>query len=173
MLTNTANTPNTKPSAPSAPAAQGPLSGLRGLAVGVVFLLIVLGVLVFVGAGAGRKPGSEPPVPPFAPEATGTLPTSLPIAAVSDETDKGLLRVYFTKASPNNFKEELLAVVPMETGAQYNKFTAATGEAKLEAARIFYVYLNNPAVDRSDPGALGFLADVRADLEKTLGKPLF
>lgn len=172
MLTNTANTPNIKPSVPSAPAAQGPLSGLRGLVVGLVFLLTILAVLVFIGAKTGRGT-SKPPVPPIAPEASGTLSTPLPIAAVSDEADKGVLRVYFTKASPNNFKEELLAVVPAEAAGSYNKFTAATGEAKLEAGRIFFVYLNNPAIDRSDPGALGFLADVRADLEKTLGQVLF
>lgn len=141
--------------------------------LGLVFLLIVLGVLVFVGANAGRKTGSKPPVPPLAPEATSTLPTSLPIAAVSDEADKGVLRVYFTKVSPNNFKEELLAVVPVDAAGAYNKFTAATGEAKLEAGRIFFVYLNNPAIDRSDPGALAFLADVRADLEKAVGQALF
>ena len=171
MLTNTANTPNAKPSVPTGPK-QGPLASLKGLAVGLVFLLIVLGVLVFVGAKAGRGT-SKPAVPPLEPKVTGTGATSLPIAAVSDEADIGVLRVYFAKASPNNFKEELMAVVPVDAAGAYNKFTAATGEAKLEAGRIFFVYLNNPAIDRSDPGALGFLADVRADLEKTLGKPLF
>lgn len=172
MPTNTPDTSN-KSSASTEPQAQEPISSMRGLLVGVVFLLIVLGVLVFIGAGAGRKTGLEPPVPPLGPEAVGTLPRSLPIAAVSDEADKKVLREYFAKAAPGNFKEELLAVVPREAGAAYNKFAAATGEAKLEAARIFFVYLNNPAVDRSDPSAMGFLEDVKSDLEKAVGQPLF
>lgn len=171
MPTNNSNTPKTQ-SPSTEPQTQGPLSGLRGLVVGVVFLLVVLGVLVVIGAKAIRK-APEPPVPPVAPGETGALVSPAPITAVSDEAVKKVLRGYFAKASPNNFKEELLAVVPVEAAGAYNEFTAATGEAKLGTARNFFIYLNNPAVNRSDPGALAFLEDVKSDLEKTLGQPLF
>lgn len=154
------------------PQPQESATSLKGLVVGVVFLLIVLGVLVVIGAKTIRK-APQPPVPPAAPN-TGTMATPVPITVVSDEGQKAALRSYFVKASPNNFKEEFMANVPVEAVGAYNEFVkSASGEAKLSAARNFFIYLNNPAVNRTNPQALAFLADVKADLGKTVGQALF
>lgn len=151
---------------------QGPMTSLRGLAAGVIFLVIVLAVLVFIGTKAGRG-SAQPPVPPIAPGESVTGASPVPIAPLTDSGQKSELVAYFARVSAN-FAEEFMVDVPAEAGLAFEQYTAATdGAKKLEKARNFFIYLNNPNVDRNDSAQVAFLADVKADLEKAVGQPLF
>lgn len=146
---------------------------IGAVAVGATLLAIAAFVLV----GQSRKGGEEQQtsqlseLPISSPEPNVSPPTLPP---VQGEEKTSSLRAYFASVSPNNFKEEFMAKVPDVAANSYIEYSKAQGdEAKSEAARAFYIYLNNPAADTGDPSFAAFLADVKADLEKTLGKPLF
>lgn len=148
------------------------MTSLKGLVAGVIFLLIVLGVLVFIGAKAGRG-SAEPALPPLAPGESVTAASPVPIAPLTDSGQRTELATYFARVSAS-FKEEFMAHVPAEAGLAFEQYTGAVDAAeKLEAARNFFIYLNNPNVDRNDSAQMAFLVDVKADLEKAVGQPLF
>ena len=144
------------------------------LIIGVIFTIVVLGVLLAVGELNKKKQGQQQPSGTsleVSKPVPGASPPSLP--QVQDKSKADKLRDYFAKASVN-FKEQFMAKVADVAADKYLEYSqAADPEKKLEAARAFYIYLNNPAVDKSDPGFTQFLADVKADLEKALGKALF
>lgn len=99
----------------------------------------------------------------------GASPKALP--PVKDQGDINLLQSYFKKVSAN-FRDDLMSQVPAVAVDSFKKYQSATGEAKVAAAQTFYIYLSSPAsVANSDFKKV--LADVKADLEKALGKPLF
>lgn len=141
------------------------------LAAGAV-LLILVAVLVTISYLAGNKQKQQK-------AETGTLIISSPIPgaspyklpAVSAQSDIDLLKDYFKQASPN-FGDELMSLVPAVAVDYYKKYKDAAGDAKLEAARAFYIYLNNPASVANEQYKT-FIEDVKVDLEKSLGQPLF
>ena len=135
----------------------------------LLLVLIIAALVVFKGVRktAEQQPAAEGEVSLPVP---GVSPPALPPVEEEDQFEK--LSAYFAGAS-TNFKEEFMDQVPQIAAVKYDEYLAAEGDTKLAAARAFYIYLNNPAVDRSDPAFEPFLADVKVDLEKVLGKPLF
>lgn len=142
------------------------------LAVGAVVLLaVVLGALYFRNLKQS-KPAEEPSLPPLASIVPGATPPQLP--KVEEDTKKTQLRAFFQKASPDNFKEAFLDTLPAAAADAYVKYSsAASVDDKQAAARGFYILLNNPGAPNSDSQFLPFTKDVRAELEKEIGKPLF
>lgn len=142
------------------------------LAVGAVVLLaVVLGALYFRNLKRS-KPTDEPSLPPLASIVPGATPPQLP--KVEEDTKKTQLRAFFQKASPANFKEAFLDTLPAAAADAYVKYSSAASlDDKQAAARGFYIILNNPGAPSSDSQFLPFTKDVRAELEKELGKPLF
>lgn len=143
------------------------------LAAGAIILILVA-ILVTISYLAGNKkipatgPNQQQPAGVSSP-LPGASPYKLP--AVSDQSDINLLKDYFKQASPN-FRDELMSLVPAVATDYYKKYKDATGDAKLEAAKAFYIYLNNPA-SVSNNQYKTFIDDVKRDLEKSIGKPLF
>ena len=83
------------------------------------------------------------------------------------------LKEYFSKVSVH-FQDNFMTNIPEVALSAYQKYLdAGEGEAKLEAARAFYIYINNPGVLKDDPSYSQFLTDVKDDLEDTLGRNLF
>lgn len=142
--------------------------------VGLLLVLFMISALVvFKGV---RKTVEEEPVegelviPEVSLPDPDVAPEPLPVVA---EEEASPLQDYFARVSVN-FRAEFMDQVSAAAADFFLKYEAAGDEAeKLEAGRAFYIYLDNPAVDKSDPAFVAFLADVKADLEKTLGKPLF
>src|SRR3989344_5293083 len=116
------------------------------LAAGAVILILVA-ILVTISylVGNKKKPGpnqqQQQPAGVSSP-LPGASPYKLP--AVSVQSDIDLLKDYFKQASPN-FGDDLMSLVPAVAVDYYKKYKDTTGDAKLEAARSFYIYLNNPA----------------------------
>lgn len=118
------------------------------------------------------KPEETQTMPPLASVIPGATPPQLPKA--QEEDKKAQLREFFVKASPVNFKEVFLETLPEAAADAYIKYSAASSVAdKQAAARGFYIILNNPGAPSSDPAFGLFVKDVRAALEKEIGKPLF
>lgn len=158
------------------PSGQAPVSGQRTwLIVGVVFILVVAAVAFLVSKNYVAKPAKEQPVQTQENLVVSTpVPGASPPAlkTVSGEKEANVLRSYFKKVSPDNFKEEFMASVPAVAYNSYNDYLRADfPEGKLQSARDFYIFLTNPAAPK-DPSYKSFLADVKADLEKSLGKAL-
>lgn len=95
----------------------------------------------------------------------------LPAVTEQKESDVNILRDYFKGVSVN-FKEDLMPLVPAAALELYKNYKAAGGDAKVEAARNFYIFLNNPG-SASNEQYIKMIDDVKSDLEKAVGKPLF
>ena len=142
-----------------------------GIIIGVIFAVIVFGVLVLIAKNAREKP-APPAVPEeenvvVAPIVPGITPP--PIPQVKDEDKKAALEEYFKRVSPANYKSEYMAKVPDAAANAYIEFTKAQDkESKTEHGLAFIIYLNAPSVDKSDPVFVKFLQDVKGDIDKTL-----
>ena len=144
----------------------------------MIFVLIVGVVLVFPRPGEKSATSTgeltdktNPDV--ILPSANPNPPPLAPISDFEYRAQATTLSAYFKQVSPVNFKEEFMASVPAVTSTAYDQYLGAGDEAaKLESARNFYDYLSGSSV-KSDPEFIKFLEDVKSDLEKTLGKPLF
>lgn len=99
-------------------------------------------------------------------------PVALP--AIKEQNEQSnVLKQYFSQVSVH-FQDNFMQNVPEITLDAYKKYLdAPEGEEKLEAARAFYIYLNNPGALKDDPSYNQFLADIKDDLENTLGRNLF
>lgn len=142
------------------------------LTIGGLLIILIIGALLLlanVNKSSQQQPAPQTELEVSSP-VPGVSPPALPPVEQEDQLEK--LRAYFAGAS-SNFKEDFMDQVPQIAAVKYEEYLVAEGDSKVEAARAFYIYLNNPAVDRSDPAFEPFLADVKSDLEKTLGKPLF
>ena len=152
----------------------------------LVLALLVIAIAVAVGAfylnnskrratGASdatsqeQKQAASSKTEPGPSPIAGASPVILP--KVDDQKDISLLNSYFKKAS-TNFREEFMAMVPKGAVAEYKNYLSSSGDAQVQAAQSFYIYLANPA-NLANAQFKTFLADVKGDLEKTLGKPLF
>ncbi len=164
------------PDPPNKPKPADPPARLGLILVPIVLLLLVLGLVYFFMAKKGQAPKpaaetkSSPQLTVSSPDPKAT-PPALP--KVEDQNQAKVLKEYFSKVSPANFKDEFMGKVPKLAADAYNSYVAAQGDAKFEAARAFYIYLNNPGIDRNNAQMVAFLADVKKDLEKTVGKALF
>lgn len=143
-------------------------SPIAWVAVIVLVLLVAFSTFFVKKLNAPSNPVATPlavssPIP-------GASPIALP--AVREQTDIDLLSTYFANTSAS-FKSEFMAKTPQKAVEAYKQYTtAASDDAKLQAARNFYIYLNNPAAPQ-DAEYREFLEDIKADLEKGLGKNLF
>ncbi len=145
-----------------------------GVAVTILILLTIIGGIIIYNQKASKKA-----------EEAGVSPSPIPLSSVNPEisppvpppvvdTKKETLRTYFKSASPKNFREDFLNNLPDRAADDYIKYSSAAEDSeKIKYARSFYMFLNNPAVNRNDPEFLNFVADIRADLESKLGGPLF
>lgn len=154
-----------------------PLSGFRpprfwlifgGLAALVLILIFVLSFFVL-----NKKPSPDvSQSPKTAEKVLEQSPVALP--AIKENTQEANpLKDYFKSVS-SNFQDSFMTNVPEIAANAYKKYLdAPEGEEKLEAARAFYIYLNNPGVLKDDPSYNQFLTDVKGDLENTLKRNLF
>jgi len=161
-------------------APGGPLGGSSGLnsrplrfwlAFGAL-LLVLVAVLTSIGYLAKQKktPSAGEQKAPAAQGKEGS-PVALP--AIKNDAGADELKTYFTSISPS-FKDEFMSQVPEVTKEAYKKYKEiADPDQKLEAARAFYIYLNNPGPKSKDPLFEEFLQDVKSDLETALGTTLF
>lgn len=99
-------------------------------------------------------------------------PTLPPLPIIENGEKISKLKEYFAAVSPN-WKDEYIKMVPEAAGKGYYDFLDSTDEDKRDAAVDFYTYLSNPGVPKTDEGFILFLNDVRADLEKQVGQPLY
>ena len=137
----------------------------------VVALVVVVSLAFFVKQKKGVGTGQTPTQTPLA-QIVESSPVALP-AIKSDEGGADDLKKYFVSISPA-FADDFMAQVPEVAKDAYKKYQQTTEpEAKLEAARAFYIYLNNPGAKSNDPMFKEFLDDVKFDLEETLGRDLF
>lgn len=148
----------------------------RGLLIGAAIVLLVIGLLAFYAKNLKKPakdvPGKEQEQIVAASPIPGASPPQLP--KVKEQSKKDQVRAFFQKASPANFKEVFLDTLPEAAADSYIKYSsAASQDDKQGAARGFYIILNNPGAPSSDPQFLAFTKDVRAELEKGIGKPLF
>lgn len=136
----------------------------------VVVLLAGLGLFLFTTWNR-QKPNSQAQnVPVFSPSISAS-PVALQAIKKGDQAN--FLKEYFLKASPH-FRDDFMENIPEMTANAYQRYLqVAEGEEKLEAARAFYIYLNNPGPKHDDPSYVEFTNDVREDLENTLGRKLF
>lgn len=165
--------------APSSPSGNDPKIddknwvhlGLIIIPALLLILLIVLGVGLFL---RGKKSPTPNATKKEAPAISSPIPRASPVQlpAVKEQKKTDELKNYFAKVSPS-FKQEYMSKVPDAAAGAYDDYLASSGDKKVEAARAFYIYLNNPGVDQSDTQFKTFLADVKSDLEKSIGKPLF
>lgn len=154
-----------------------PLTGFRPSRFWLIFagiasvVLILIFVLSFYLLNK-KAPPDLSQSPQTAEKVIEQSPVALP-AIKSEDTSADELKVYFVSVSPV-FNEEFMAQVPEIAKDAYKKYKE-TGEPlqKLEAARAFFIYLNNPGSKTDDPIFQEFLNDVKTDLEKTLGRVLF
>lgn len=131
---------------------------------GAVALIVILGFSIAVVSG--KWPPREEKSTPKTPSLAGGQALS--------QQQKELLGGYFSKVSPANFKEDILAQIPAGAANAYGKYLGAeTADQKLEAAMTFFIYLNNQAMDTSNPKVAAFLDDVRADLESNVGQRIY
>lgn len=145
----------------------------NGLAIAVVILLIIV-VASFFAARRGGDKSQEGGIQPSVSTAPSAETSSPGVQVVQKVNEKNELRDYFRVVSPNNFKDEFLNWVPELAFKKYMDMSQEKDtQAKLEAAREFYILLNNPMVNRNDPQAINWIVDVRSDIERQLGKPLF
>lgn len=143
------------------------------LAIGLVaaVMLLVAALLFFFFGGRGKIQ----PTPAATPlEVTQPVSKEIPPPPppVANQDEATLIREYFTKVSPA-FKEEFMARIPQVAVDSYKKYVNAESGGKLEAARAVYIYLNHPGISLGDKQYAEFLGDVRKDLEKAIGQPLF
>ncbi len=169
-------------SAPTQPKSNdnlpGNVSDLPGMSLlkspaillGLVALVILVGFVAFFAKKLNVPKKAVPtPVTVSSPIA-GASPIALP--AVKEQKDADLLSTYFASTSAS-FKKEFMAKVPQKAVDAYKQYTTSTNDnTKLESARNFYIYLNNPAA-ASNGDYKDFLQDIKSDLEKGLGKQLF
>lgn len=143
--------------------------------IAVVSVLILLGLIVFFVKGSKKPPKTSTSQESGILVASPNAKISPPVLPKVKEASKSIeLGAYFKRVSPANFKDTFLANLPDAAAEDYLKYIKTENpEEKINAARSFYIILNNPAADRSDPQFNKFVIDIRADLEKTLGKPLF
>jgi|SRR3989344_5074048 len=156
---------------------KNPLSGFKpprfwlifgGLACLVLILIFVLSFFVL----KKKSPTDVSKNPETAQKAIEQSPVALP-AIKSDDNSADELKVYFVSISPA-FSDEFMAQVPEIAKDAYKKYKETTEPAqKLEAARAFFIYLNNPGSKTDDPIFKEFLEDVKSDLETALGETLF
>lgn len=131
------------------------------LLLAALALIVILGLIIAVVAGrlVGEKSAPQKPWPP---------------EQALNAQQKELLRGYFNEVSPANFKEEFLAQIPAGAANAYGRYLEAEADdQRLEAAMTFFSYLNNQAIDTSDPKVAAFLDDVRADLESNVGQRIY
>lgn len=146
-------------------------NGGRQKLIGAVVAILIVGLIVAIFQNLRQEAPPEEELPISSPVA-GASP--VPLAAIEEKGQADVLTAYFGRVSPANFDEDFMDKVPQLAASAYLEYTqAADSDSKQESARTFYIYLTNPAVDQSDPRVAAWLADVKADLEKTLGKPLF
>lgn len=149
-------------------------SGSRLGALLALVAIIVLAGLFLIYRQKTSKPTEQTPSPSQIPLSSVNPEISPPVPPPVVDTKKDTLRNYFKVASPKNFREAFLDNLPDRAADDYIKYSNATDEAeKLKYARSFYMFLNNPAVNRNDPEFINFAADIRTDLEAKLGGPLF
>ena|SRR3990167_3425429 len=181
------NQPPASAPSPSAPPPSGQEPDLnelfklfgsrKGLLIGLLIAVLLIGILAFYAKNL-KKPAKDVPSKEQEQLVPASLiPNSSPPAPppIKDESKIKILKDYFSKASPQNFHDGLLQGIPEQAIDLYLKYSSATASAelKLGAARNFWIMINNPAVNRADPKFQPFMKDVRAALEKELGKPLF
>lgn len=152
-----------------------------------LWLLIIIGaglfvlILVLVVWWGKRKPPHQPglgQVPSVSrlissPDPGAKAPE---LPTVSSALAKETLKDYFSRVSAQNFEEGFLENMPQVVFDYYQKYLAtseASASAKKEAARAFYIYLNAPSKNKSNPKYAGFVSDVKKDLENTLGTSIF
>lgn len=127
-------------------------------------VLVVMSVLV-IAVVVGRWPLRWGKLTPKTPNLAGQ--------ALSQQ-QKEILRGYFSKVSPTNFQEGILAQIPAGAARAYSRYLEAkTDDQRLEAAVTFFIYLNNQAMDISNFQTRAFLDDVRADLESNVGQRIY
>lgn len=173
--TSSSSSSNAPKSNPSLPPKVGDLPGMNFLKSPVI-LLVVIAVIVIIAFVAFFAKRLNVPSKPASMQATvsspvvGASPLNLP--AVKEQGDIQILSDFFTNSSAS-FKSEYMQKIPQQAAESYKKYVAETNEeAKLEMARNFYIYLNNPAA-ASDEEYQEFLEDVKSALEESLGKELF
>ena len=140
------------------------------LAIIVVAAAVGLLTLYFKTSSKGAKPNQTSENGALSTPVSDETPKLPP--PVSNADDKKALSEYFTNVS-TNFKPEYMEKIPQVALDGFKKYQAAAGDAKLDAARTFYIYLNSPGVAPGDDIYPEFVKDVQNDLEKTLGKKLF
>lgn len=151
-----------------------PPKGRLAIIIAAVSVLILLGLIAFFVKGSKQNPkisaSQEPRIMVASPNPNASPPVLPKIKEASKSSELG---AYFKRVSPDNFKDTFLANLPDAAADAYLMYTKTENpEEKINAARSFYIILNNPAADRSDPQFTKFVLEIKADLEKTLGKPL-
>lgn len=159
-----------KTPAPVQPAPPN-FSGSRlGALLALVAIIIIAG-LFLIYRQKTSKPVDQAVSPSQVPLSSVNPEISPPVLPMVIASKKETLRTYFKSASPNNFREDFLNNLPDRAADDYQKYIAATDEAeKRKYAISFYMFLNNPAVNRNDPEFINFAGDVRADLESKVGQ---
>ena len=140
------------------------------LAIIVVAVFVGLLALYFKIGTKGAKPNQTSENGALSTPVSQDTPKLPP--PVSNADDKKALSDYFTNVS-TNFKPEYLDKIPQVAATAFTNYQAAEGDARLDAARTFYIYLNSPGIAPGDDIYPEFAKDVQNDLEKTLGKKLF
>jgi|SRR3989344_7264801 len=141
------------------------------LATLAVFVIVALSVYYFIVASK-----KQPQVPKETKNLTVSSPVSdqsppAPPPPVKSEDDKKLISDYFSQVS-TNYKPEYIQNIPDVAVNAYKKYKDASGDAKLEAARALYIYLNSPGL-APDESFKQFVEDIKFDLEQSLGRKLF
>ena len=142
------------------------------LVLAIIVVAVAVGLLMFYlkTSSKGSKPDQTSESTALSTPVSHETPKPPP--AISNADDKKALSEYFTNVS-TNFKPEYMEKIPQVAASAFKNYQAAAGDAKLDAARTFYIYLNSPGVAPGDDIYPEFVKDVQNDLEKTLGKKLF
>lgn len=140
---------------------------------GGIVTLILIAIFVFSFLVIRKEPSSSvSQSPEIAQNALEQSPVALPAIKENNEVANPL-KDYFKSVS-SNFQDSFMTNVPEIAPDAYKKYLdAPEGDEKLEAARAFYIYLNNPGSYKDDPSYQQFLSDVKSDLENTLSRNLF